>query len=96
METIDTVNNFYIDEAIAAPAGTEIPGPGGGEKAPVVPGDADCDGAVTAKDLTVLKRVLLGGKFASKAAQKNADLTGDGTVDGDDAEALSKYLLGGE
>ena len=95
VETIDTTNNFYIDEAIGAPDGTEIEGPGGGVKVPVIPGDADADGTVNAKDLTVLKRVLLTeGKFASKAAEKNADVNGDGKVDADDAKALAAYLSG--
>lgn len=57
-----------------------------------IPGDLNNDSEVTAADLTLLKRALIGNKTAD--VKRAADLTGDGDVDSADAVALQKNLLG--
>jgi len=90
LETADTTNNFYIDEAIGAVAGTVISG--AGQAGTVLLGDVDCDGKITAKDLTAMKRGLANG-FSGTIAKLNADVDQSGTTDLSDAVLLFRYLL---
>ena len=90
VETPETTNNFYIDEAIGAPEGTVIAGP-----APVsfTVGDVSNDGIINVFDLAAAKRGLLKG-FADAAQEAAADVTQDGTVTVADIVTLQKWVLG--
>ncbi|MBR6107382.1 MAG: hypothetical protein IKQ39_05185 [Oscillospiraceae bacterium] len=57
-------------------------------------GDADCDGILSAKDLTVLKQHLLHSRSLTGKALANADTNCDGSVDAQDARQLLELLLG--
>ncbi|MBR6717364.1 MAG: GDSL family lipase [Oscillospiraceae bacterium] len=60
---------------------------------PMLQGDPDGDGMLTAKDLTVLKRIAAGGN-APYAKKQAADLNGDLKADAQDAALLADYLAG--
>lgn len=60
---------------------------------PLLQGDLDSDGALTAKDLTLLKRVIIGAN-ASYSIQQAADLNSDFRNDAADLVLLAKYLSG--
>ncbi|MGN0607481.1 MAG: alpha/beta hydrolase-fold protein, partial [Oscillospiraceae bacterium] len=90
VETAETTNNFYIDEAIGAVAGTTIIGAG----QPVVAdkGDVTADGSINVLDVTAMKRGLIKGfDGLSKTA---ADVNGDGAANVADLLILKKYILG--
>lgn len=93
-ETADTTCDFYVDEVIAAPDGTVINGPKGN---PVlnskILGDVNCDGVISAADLSALKTALKTEKFLSSSSKKNADVNSSLKVTEADAEALLDYLL---
>lgn len=89
VETADSTNNFYIDEAIAADAGTVIPGP---VAVHVLPGDVNCDGLINALDLAALKNGIFYG-FADSYASLAADVDASETVDQTDVALLAQYLV---
>ena len=60
---------------------------------PMLQGDPDGDGMLTAKDLTVLKRIAAGGN-APYAKKQAADLNGDLKANAQDAALLADYLAG--
>ncbi|MBR7038204.1 MAG: endo-1,4-beta-xylanase [Oscillospiraceae bacterium] len=96
VETSDeSTENFYIDEAIGAVAGTSIQGAGQPDlpvdPATVALGDVDTDGGITIVDLGMAKRGLVKG-FGSKAAEKAADVDQSGIVDVTDIVLLTKYI----
>ncbi len=103
VETADSTNSFYMDEAIGAIGGTSISGAGGGivpdtgtdtdTDVDVVYGDVDGDGVVTAFDMVGARKGLLNG-FADKVAEKSADVNKSGKVDVSDLVLLEKYILG--
>ena len=89
VETESGTNNFYIDEAIGAVAGTYISGPVAKN---FILGDVNFDGAIDAFDLTLAKKYYANG-FDSAAAQITADVDQSGTVDVTDIQLLQDYLL---
>ncbi|MDO5149189.1 MAG: family 43 glycosylhydrolase [Oscillospiraceae bacterium] len=93
-ETTEELCNYYIDEAIAAPAGTEIDGPASNViPATKIKGDLDFDSKITVADLVLLKSGIIEG-FSSKSAQTNGDTDQNGTVDAADVILLQEYLFG--
>ena len=107
VETAEDAENFYIDEAIGAKAGTEIAGP----PAPTLPqtttttttkpvvtptdkvisGDLNADNKIDIFDMIAMQK-LLANNFANAPA--SADTNGDGEFSVADAVALQQYLLG--
>ena len=89
-----TTCDFYVDEVIGAPKGTEIEGP----KAAALPsgelrlGDVNYDGVINAVDLSLAKQVC-SGKLNTTFAKRAADVDQSGTVDKTDIELLRDYLL---
>ena len=57
-------------------------------------GDVTKDGKIDGRDVTTLRRYLLGLTELDEAAKKAADVTGDGKIDGRDVTTLRRYLLG--
>ncbi len=93
-ETTAGTMDFFIDEVIAAPAGTVIDGPKSNVKAPTdIKGDVDFDGRITIADLVALKSGIVNG-FSTKSAMKNADVDRSTDTNVSDALNLQKYLLG--
>ncbi len=90
IETADSTNNFYVDEAIGAVAGTQIDGP---KPVTFLLGDVTCDGVINAFDLAALKKGCSKG-FANGVAKLAADVNCDGVQDAADAAALTDFVLG--
>ncbi|MCI7805152.1 MAG: endo-1,4-beta-xylanase [Oscillospiraceae bacterium] len=90
VETAETTNNFYIDEAIGAVGGTGILG--AGEQKDIVLGDLNSDSVIDAIDLCMAKRGILNG-FSKKAAELAADVDQSGKVDATDISLIQEYLL---
>ena len=91
VETAESKNNFYVDDAIGAPAGTEI---AGAEKPMTLAvGDVNFDGIIDIFDLALAKAGVLKG-FKDAAAEKDADVDQSGTVDTADLVALQQFIHG--
>ncbi len=90
VETAESVNNFYIDEAIGAVAGTSIQG--AGESKPITLGDVNCDGRINVFDLSLAKQGLTKGLGSAEAIA--ADVDRSGVFDTTDIKLLQEYILG--
>lgn len=94
VETADTTNNFYIDEAIGAVAGTVIPGAGViNVPETLIPGDVNLDGVIDGFDLAATKRGLAAGGFDNVFSAKTADVNKSTVFDAEDVQELSSFLL---
>nr|MDE5563580.1 family 43 glycosylhydrolase [Oscillospiraceae bacterium] len=91
VETADSENNFYIDEAIGAVGGTSILGAGSGSARDVIKGDVNGDGVIDIFDLGSAKRGVLKG-FANKFDEQAADVDESGKVEVVDLILLQKYI----
>lgn len=90
VETAQTTNNFYIDEAIVAVAGTSIAG--AGESKDIIPGDVNFDGVINVFDLALAKSGYTNG-FNSTAAKIAADVDQSDTVDNTDIQMIRDYII---
>ncbi len=90
VETADTTNNFYIDEAIGAVAGTVIEGPA---EITFLLGDVNNDSLITSLDVAAARKGIT-GSFANSVAALAADVNEDGTADGSDLVQLQDYVMG--
>ena len=93
IETAETTNNFYIDEAIGAVGGTSILGAGQPEIKKVQLGDLDFDGNVSAFDMVLARKGLTDG-FSDDDTKKSADVDQSGKYEVNDLLLIEKYLLG--
>ena len=91
IETADSTNNFYVDEAIGAVEGTEIQGAGDGRK--LIRGDLNEDGRIDGVDLALIRRGLTAG-FADSYAEIAADVNQDTQITVADAVLIQNYLIG--
>lgn len=91
VETKDSTNNFYLDEAIGAVGGTSIIG--AGEAPTLTLGDVNADGVINVLDLSLAKHGVSSG-FSGNAAKLAADVDQNGIVDAADVKMLQDYLLG--
>ena len=91
VETAESTNNFYLDEAIGAVGGTSILG--AGESKPFHLGDVNADGVINGIDLA-LARQGVSGAFSGNAARLAADVDQSGSADGTDLQLIQDYLLG--
>ena len=89
VETSDSKNDFFIDEACAGVKGTEFTAEPAEQK-PLL-GDVDLNGKVELKDLVTLQKYMLGFKATVDAV--TADMNADGTVDVFDLALLKRELL---
>ena len=90
VETESGTTSFLIDEAVCAEAGTEIDGP---KPVKFTLGDIDCDGTITAADLSLAKRYA-GKDFPNKTMKKAADIDQSGEVDETDIRWIHGFLTG--
>lgn len=88
METADSTDHFYIDEAIGAKKGTVIESAGTKE---IIRGDVNFDGKIDVSDLTLTKRYLLNG--TADAAEAAADVNQSGVFNVTDIQLLQDYLV---
>ena len=91
VETDTGSSAFYMDEAIAAPDGTEIKGP---KPVKYSLGDVNGDGHINGNDLSLAKRGAITESFKAAGAKKAADVDQSGTVDSADINWFMQYLLG--
>lgn len=91
IETADTVNNFYIDEAIGAVGGTVILG--AGESQEIIPGDINGDKCIDVYDMIAARKGIING-FDSTASALCADVDQSGAFDSADLVLIQKYILG--
>ncbi len=89
IETAATTNNFYVDEAIGAVAGTVIAGAGVQK---LTLGDVNCGGSINAIDFSMAKQGYRSG-FGSTIAQLAADVDQSGVADTNDLTLLQSYLV---
>ncbi len=102
VETEAGTDNFYIDEAIGAVAGTKISGPEAPEIPVIIPdspdgfyaGDVTLDNRVDVFDLIAMRKGVTTSSFASDTAAYAADVNADGENTVADLVLLSKFLLG--
>lgn len=90
VETPETTNNFYIDEAIGAVAGTTIIGAGTFD---ILLGDVNSDGTIDSFDICLARKGFING-FDSTAAELNADVDQNDVVDMIDVQLIQDYVLG--
>ena len=91
VETPETTNNFYIDEAIGAVGGTGILGAGEAKK--IIAGDVNFDGIVNALDTAAARKGFVNG-FTDASAQKAADVDQSGVYDDADLKLINDFVLG--
>ena len=58
------------------------------------PGDVSGDGAVNAKDVTIIRRFIAGG-YGITVQESVADVNKDGTVNAKDVTVLRRFIAGG-
>lgn len=90
VETVEGTDNFYIDEAIAAVAGTKIDGP---KEITFTLGDVDNSGVINAVDISLARAVLVGNS-TDAVAKLAADVDQNGKVEIADIVQLQQYVLG--
>ena len=91
VETPETTNNFYIDEAIGAVGGTGILGAGEAKK--IIAGDVNFDGIVNALDIAAARKGFVNG-FTDASAQNAADVDQSGVYDDADLKLINDFVLG--
>ena len=91
VETADSMDNFYIDEAIGAEKGTVIDGAG----IPVIPirGDVNADGEFSVADVVVLQKWLICVPDVTLADWQAGDLCEDEKLDVFDLCIMKRELL---
>ncbi|MGN0621321.1 MAG: carbohydrate binding domain-containing protein [Porcipelethomonas sp.] len=90
IETESGTDNFYIDEAIGAVAGTKIEGP---DPINFNPGDINCDGVINCFDMVLAKRGLIDG-FSDNVSVLAADADQNGEYNSADAVLIRQFILG--
>lgn len=90
VETAETTNNFYIDEAIGAVAGTVIKG--AGQSTDIILGDITDDNVIDCFDIVLARRGLISG-FASARQKIAADVDRSGMIEINDVLLMRKFVL---
>ena len=93
VETENGTDDFCIDEAVAAKAGSDT---GSSASVDAITGDFDSDGALTSFDVVGARKALLSYMANSSASisMRVADVDGDGKFAVNDLVVLSKFILG--
>jgi len=90
IETAETTNNFYIDEAIGAVGGTGILGAGSRD---VILGDINGDAVIDVFDVIAGRNGLING-FETTTAKLCADVDQSGVYEAADLMLLGQFVLG--
>ena len=61
--------------------------------AAILPGDANCDGRVSAADAAFILRSLVDLSKLSAEGTANAEVNGDGEITAQDAAAILRYIV---
>ncbi len=89
VESESGTGDFYVDEAIGAPAGTVISGP---QPVKFLLGDIDCNGRINGIDLTYAKRYC-GSTFPTGLSARAADVDQSGVFDIEDVKLIRDFLI---
>ncbi len=91
VETDESEIDFYIDDAVGAPAGTVIEGAKGPKT--VILGDVNFDGAVNSFDMIAARRSIISGNL-SGSDLKAADVDRSGKFETADLVLIQSFVLG--
>lgn len=91
VETEKSTCNFYVDEVVAASAGTVIEG--AAKALHIGPGDVNCDGSIDAFDVVFARQGMLKG-FTNELFEKGADADRSGVVEVNDLVLIQEFALG--
>ncbi|WP_455529733.1 alpha/beta hydrolase-fold protein [Ruminococcus sp.] len=91
IETEDTTCNFYVDEVVGAPSGTEIDEP----SAPVAmhKGDINYDGKIDCFDIVLARKGII-GSIDNKKTLKAADADSNGVFELNDVLLITQFVMG--
>lgn len=90
IETAESTNNFYIDEAIGAVAGTKIDG---AEPVTVIKGDVNFDGSINVFDIISARKGLISGSFSGSVLLA-ADVDENGKYEAADLVQIQQFVVG--
>jgi hypothetical protein len=101
VETEEGTDDFSIDEAIVAKAGTKIDGPAAStttttttqSPANVTPGDINSDGRINGFDVGLARKGVL-GKLTGDTEKLAADVDGNGKIEAADLVQICNFVLG--
>ncbi|MBR7085176.1 MAG: carbohydrate binding domain-containing protein, partial [Oscillospiraceae bacterium] len=91
VETDNSTNSFYLDDAVGAAAGTTIQGAGKSKVRAALQGDINGDSIVNIYDWILAKRGLLYG-FQNALDEKSADIDGNGKAEVADLLSIQKFI----
>ena len=95
VETSEGNQNFYIDEAVMAKAGTVIEPPQEvTEEVSFIAGDINSDGKIDSFDMVLARKALAGTPFESQSASYASDVNNDGQFTVADVLLINNYILG--
>ncbi len=89
----DNLASFYVDDAIGAPAGTQIAGPGQPKVKTLILGDINFDEAIDSLDVVAGRKGII-KEISDNTAKKAADVDQSGAYELNDLVLLQEYVLG--
>jgi len=90
VETDKSTNDFFIDDAVSAEAGTVIEGAKSRE---VILGDVNFDGVINCYDMSLARKTVLNGTD-DRITFKVTDVDQNGKLDTDDLSLIQDFILG--
>jgi len=89
----DNLASFYVDEAIGAPAGTAIGGPGQPKVKTLIRGDINYDESIDSLDVALGRKGII-ASFKDTSVKKAADVDQSGEYEINDLVLLQEFVLG--
>ena len=92
VETEDSTDSFYVDDAVGAAAGVKVNGAEAPFSGEVILGDLNSDRSIDSLDIVSAKKGIING--LSGAAKKAADVDKNGAFETNDLVLISKFVHG--
>lgn len=86
--------DFFIDDAVGAPAGTVVPGAGQPKVRKVILGDINFDERIDSLDMIAARKGIIKGSFADSMTEKAADVDQNKAFEVADLVLLQEFILG--